>query len=63
MPQTRLVERARLGDLLIQQAKLGSAWAPPAVSGGIREAREAIQRIKQILGDHGVTVAEHPDDI
>lgn len=55
-------ERARLGDLLLQEAKFGSAWAPPSVPGGIRETRASIARIKQTLRGWGVFVADHPDD-
>src|SRR5690242_7360401 len=61
--QERLAaERARLADLLLQEAKLGSAHAPPGVSGGIREARAAIQRIKAWLRAQGITIADAPDD-
>ncbi|MEO7910839.1 MAG: toll/interleukin-1 receptor domain-containing protein [Roseiflexaceae bacterium] len=62
--QERLdIERDRLADLLLQEAKLGSAWAPPGVTGGIREARTAIKRIKITLSGWGVIVADHPDDV
>jgi hypothetical protein len=56
-------ERERLADLLIQEAKLGSAWTPPSVTGGIREARINIKRIKQTLSDWRAAVADHPDDV
>ena len=55
-------ERERLSDLLLQQAKLGSAWAPPGITGSIREARHAISRIKQALNTMGVHVENLPDD-
>lgn len=55
-------ERARLADLLIQKAKFGSAYAPPVVLSGIREARTSIKKIKQTLRGWGVQVADHPDD-
>jgi len=61
--QERLAaERGRLADLLLQEAKLGSAWAPPGVAGGIREARAAIRHIKQTLRDLGAAVVDQPDD-
>lgn len=61
--QTRLdAERRRLADLLLQEATFGSAYAPPHVLDGIREARLNIRRIKQTLRDFGAKVIEHPDD-
>ncbi len=56
------VQRSRLSDLLLQEAMQGAAWAPPAVSGGIREARAAIKKIKSTLRGWGVVVDNHPDD-
>lgn len=55
-------EREKLADLLIQRAKLGSAYAPPAVSSGIREARDAIRQVKTILRGWGVQVEDQLDD-
>jgi len=61
--QERLrTERATLADLLIQQARLGSAYAPPSVLGSIREARADICRIKATLRSWDVDLADHPDD-
>lgn len=55
-------ERATLGDLLLQKAKFGSAYTPPVVLSGIREARASIKKIKQTLQGWGVQVSDHPDD-
>jgi len=55
--------RATLATLLSQQAILGSANAPPAVAYGIREARTAIQRIKEALRGWGVAVEDGLDDV
>ncbi len=55
--------RATLATLLSQQAILGSANAPPAVAYGIREARTAIQRIKDALRGWGVAVEDGLDDV
>jgi len=61
--QERLrTERATLANLLMQQAKLGSAYAPPGVLGSIGEARAAIRHIKKTLDNWGVAVEDHPDD-
>ena len=54
--------RGNLAHYLLQQAKLGEAYAPPAVANGIREARRNIRRIKGILRDNNVPVSDHPDD-
>lgn len=54
--------RDTLASLLQQQAIFGTAYTPPSVIHGIREARENIARIKQILRGWGVTVEDLPDD-
>ncbi len=54
--------RARLAELLTQQAQHGSAFAPPFVSTGIVEARNDIRRVKAVLRDWRQTVDDHPDD-
>ena len=55
--------RATLATLLSQKAKFGSAYTPPFVMTGIREAREEIRRIKATLRGWGVAVADWPDDV
>ena len=55
--------RRTLALYLKQQAQLGSAYAPPGVAGGIREARDAIKRVKATLLGWGQAVEEHPDDV
>jgi hypothetical protein len=61
--QTLLATHRRtLAHYLKQQAALGEAYAPPVVSGGIREARANILRIKQILRGWKVSVDDQPDD-
>jgi hypothetical protein len=55
--------RQTLGVLLIQQARLGAAYAPPALANGIAEARAAIARIKATLRAWGETVEDLPDDV
>ena len=57
------VHRNTLATLLNQQAIFGSAYAPPVVMAGIREAREAIRRIKVTLRGWGVAVDDGPDDV
>jgi hypothetical protein len=54
--------RRTLAVYLKQQAALGSAYAPPGVANGIREAREGIGRAKASLRAWGVDVADLPDD-
>jgi hypothetical protein len=54
--------RRTLAIYLTRLAKLGSANTPPEVVHGIREARDAIRRIKATLRGWGVTVPDHPDD-
>jgi hypothetical protein len=62
--QQRLLEthRQTLAGYLVQLAALGSAYAPPGVTYGIREARAAIERIKATLRSWGVLVEDLPDD-
>jgi hypothetical protein len=54
--------RRTLAVYLKQQARLGSAYAPPGVANGIREARAAIRRVKATLSGWGAAIADHPDD-
>lgn len=54
--------RRTLARYLKQQAALGEAYVPPGVSEGIREARNNIRRIKDILRTWDVPVENHPDD-
>ena len=55
--------RRRLADHLQQLATLGQAHAPPGLLGDIREARQGIARIKDVLRGWGMTVESLPDDI
>ena len=55
--------RRTLAIYLKQQAQLGSAYAPPGVANGIREARQAIKRVKATLRGWGQAVDDHPDDV
>ena len=55
--------RRTLALYLKQQAQLGSAYAPPGVAGGIREARDAIKRVKATLRGWDQAVDDHPDDV
>ncbi|HEU5098669.1 MAG TPA: hypothetical protein VFU22_06610 [Roseiflexaceae bacterium] len=54
--------RQTLGVLLEQEAKIGPAYAPPAIANGIAEARAAIARAKRALREWGVAVDDLPDD-
>jgi hypothetical protein len=54
--------RRTLGVLLEQEAKLGAAYAPPAIANGIAEARAAIAQIKRALREWGVAAEDLPDD-
>jgi hypothetical protein len=54
--------RETLRHLLKQLAIMGSAYAPPHLMHGIREARSEIAHLKKSLRDWGVAVADHPDD-
>ncbi len=62
--QQRLLEthRRTLSHYLLQQAKLSTSFASPAVTHGIIEARENISRIKIILRGWGIDVEDRPDD-
>jgi hypothetical protein len=55
--------RQTLDLLLMQQAQLGVAYAPPAVTNGIRAARNAIAQLKRTLRDWGVNVQDLPNDV
>ena len=55
--------RRTLALYLKQQAQLGSAYAPPGVGNGVREARDAIKRVKATLLGWGQVVDDHPDDV
>jgi hypothetical protein len=54
--------RRTLGVLQEQEAKLGAAYAPPAIANGIAEARAAIARAKRALREWGAPVDDLPDD-
>jgi hypothetical protein len=54
--------RQTLGVLLEQQARIGAAYAPPAIANGIAEARAAIARVKRALREWGEAVDDLPDD-
>jgi hypothetical protein len=54
--------RRTLAVYLKQRAQLSSAYTPPNVEHGIREARAAIRRIKATLQGWGAPAADHPDD-
>jgi formylglycine-generating enzyme required for sulfatase activity len=56
------VHRATLATLLTQQATHTSAYVPPSVVSGIREARAGIQQTKATLHGWGVPVEDLPDD-
>jgi hypothetical protein len=62
--QQKLLEthRRNLAHYLKQQALHGEAYVPPVVVNGIREARDNIRRIKEILRGWSVVVRDHPDD-
>src|SRR5215510_5967987 len=54
--------RITLHHCLKQQAMLGRAYAPPAISHCIEEARKEIHRIKLALRSQGVQVDDYIDD-
>lgn len=56
------IYRRTLRVYLSQLAIHSMAYVPPSVIHGIREARDAIRRIKAILRGWGVAVADLPDD-
>jgi DNA-binding transcriptional LysR family regulator len=57
-----VAHRHTLAVYLKQQATLSTAFAPPGVTNGIREARAGIQRAKASLHAWGVDVTDLPDD-
>jgi|HigsolmetaAR201D_1030396.scaffolds.fasta_scaffold11062_2 hypothetical protein len=63
--QRELLEshRRTLHIHLKQRAQLTSAYEPPVVEHGIREARAAIKKIKETLRGWGVPVEDHPNDV
>lgn len=54
--------RRTLTIYLEQRATLGSAYVPPGITNGIREAREEIRHIKATLRKWGVEVEDDPLD-
>lgn len=56
------IYRGNLATYLRQLALHGSGYAPPIVTHGIRESRDAIARIKATLRSWGEAVEDHPDD-
>jgi hypothetical protein len=54
--------RRTLALYLGQQGLLGAAHISPGIANGIQEARDNIRRIKAILQEQGILVADHPDD-
>ena len=54
--------RATLDHYLGQVAQLGSAYAPPGITAGIRESRQEIWRIKARLRTTGQVVEDYLDD-
>lgn len=56
------IYRGNLATYLRQLAIHGTAYAPPMVVNGIREARDEIARIKAALRGWGEAVEDHPDD-
>lgn len=54
--------RRTLAHYLGQQAALGAAYAPPGVTHGIYEARDAIRRIKATLREWDAPAEDLPDD-
>ncbi|MBK9942479.1 MAG: hypothetical protein IPP13_12780 [Kouleothrix sp.] len=54
--------RRTLAVYLRQLATLGSAYAPPSVPNGMREARAGIRQAKAALRGWGVAVEDLPDD-
>src|SRR6476646_5203610 len=56
------IHRRNLANYLSQQTALGTAYTPPGVMNGIRETRDNIRRIKDILRGWNVAVENQPDD-
>lgn len=54
--------RQTLEILLRQRALHTTAFVPPSIEHGIREAREQIHIIKQTLRNWEISVADHPSD-
>ncbi len=57
------INRRTLAHYLQQQATHSTAYAPPVITHGIREARDNIRRIKSILRNWAINVEDHPDDV
>ena len=57
------IYRTTLAHLLNQQAVFGSANVPPTVLLGIQEARQSINRTKNVLRQLGIQVDDYPDDV
>ncbi|KPV49715.1 hypothetical protein SE17_31040 [Kouleothrix aurantiaca] len=55
--------RSTLSAHLRRLAIVGSAFAPPEVFFGIREARGGIARARAALEGYGVAIEAHPDDV
>lgn len=55
--------RGTLSAHLRRLAIVGSAFAPPEVFFGIREARTGIARARAALDGYGVATEAHPDDV
>jgi len=60
--QLLAAHRRTLTIYLQQQAEIGRAYSPPSLINGITETRANIRRIKQLLRDAGITIADSPDD-
>ena len=56
------IHRRNLAQLLIQEAKHSSDYVPLPIINGIKDQRNHIRRIKQILCAWGKPVGDHPDD-
>ncbi len=54
--------RRTLAHYIRQQAQHSTAYAPPMISTGIREARVSINRIKATLRGWNIQIEDHPDD-
>jgi outer membrane protein assembly factor BamB len=62
--ETLLITYRRTLEHLVRQAAQygGEAFVPTHVANSLYEARENIQRIKQVLHGWGIAVADHPND-
>lgn len=56
------IHRRTLHHYIRQQAALGDAHTPPAVTSGMSEARAEIKRIKDLLRAQGAVVDDQPQD-